>query len=104
MKRTPSFLFLISYFLFLVSSCSVNKAKIDHDIKKYFEAKNVDGCFTMLNNTDGKITVYNMDMDTTRLTPASTFKIVNSLIGLQCGIITDENMVIKWDGIRRSNA
>lgn len=56
----------------------------------------------MLNNTDGVITVYNMGMDTARFTPASTFKILNSLIGLQSGVITDENMVIKWDGTRRS--
>lgn len=58
----------------------------------------------MLNNSDGKITVYNMALDTTRFTPASTFKIVNSLIALQTGVITDENMVIKWDGIKRWNA
>ena len=104
MKRTPIFLFIISYFLFLIPSCTVNKAKIDDDLKKYFDAKNVEGCFTMLNNTDGQIRVYNMAMDTMRFTPASTFKIVNSLIGLQSGIITDENMVIKWDGIKRWNA
>ena len=103
MKRFPTSNFLIPYFLFLISlsSCSVNKAKIDNDLKKYFEAKNVDGCFTMLNNSDGKITVYNMAMDTSRITPASTFKIVNSLIGLQTGVITNEHMVIKWDGVTR---
>jgi beta-lactamase class D len=30
--------------------------------------------------------------------PASTFKIVNSLIGLETGRITDEKMMIPWDG------
>lgn len=106
MKRTTTFLLLISHFSLLIflTSCSVNKAKIDNSLKKYFEAKNVDGCFTMLNNTDGQITVYNMAMDTSRVTPASTFKIVNSLIGLQTGAITDESMVIKWDGVTRPNA
>ncbi len=104
MKRTATFILYISYLLFLIPSCTVNKAKIDNDLKKYFAAKNVEGCFTMLNNTDGQIRVYNMAMDTQRFTPASTFKIVNSLIGLQTGIITDENMVIKWDGISRRNA
>ena len=103
MKSTPTSLSLIFYFLFLISlsSCSANKAKIDNNLKKYFDAKNVEGCFTMLNNTDGQITVYNMAWDTMRVLPASTFKIVNSLVGLQTGAITDENMVIKWDGIRR---
>lgn len=88
----------------LVSSCSVNKAKIDNSLKKYFDARNIDGCFTMLNNTDGQITVYNMALDTMRTLPASTFKIVNSLIGLQTGRITDENMIVKWDGVKRPNA
>ena len=90
--------------IFQFTSCSVNKAKIDNDLKKYFDAKNVEGCFTMLNNADGRITVYNMAMDTTRYTPASTFKIVNSLIGLQTGAITNEKMIIKWDGVKRWNA
>ena len=87
--------------LLLIASCSVNKAKNDNSLKKYFDENKVDGCFTMLNNADGKITVYNMNLDTQRFSPASTFKIVNSLIGLQTGIITDEKMVIKWDGIKR---
>jgi beta-lactamase class D len=87
----------------LINSCSVNKAKIDNNLKKYFDAKKVEGCFTMLNNIDGKVTVYNMGLDTLRMTPASTFKIANALIGLQTGAITNENMLIKWDGISRSN-
>jgi beta-lactamase class D len=33
--------------------------------------------------------------------PASTFKIVNSLIGLQTGKITNDSMVIKWDSVKR---
>jgi beta-lactamase class D len=98
--RIPVLALLVCPVVFL-SSCSVNKAKIDNSLKKYFDAKNVDGCFTMLNNSDGEITVYNMALDTTRVLPASTFKIVNSLIGLQTGAITDENMVIKWDGKKR---
>jgi beta-lactamase class D len=35
--------------------------------------------------------------------PASTFKIVNSLIGLQTGVIKNDSMVIKWDGVKRSS-
>ena len=92
------FLLLISF-----SSCSVNRAKIDNSLGKYFEENKVEGCFTLLNNTDGKVTVYNMALDTARFSPASTFKIVNSLIGLEIGKITDEKMVIKWDGVDRGN-
>lgn len=85
----------------LFSSCTVNKAKNDDSLKKYFDENKVDGCFTMLDNATGEITVYNMKLDTMRFSPASTFKIVNSLIGLQTGVILDENMQIKWDGKTR---
>lgn len=99
MKR---FLAVLSAIL-LITGCSVNRAKEDNSLKKYFDAKNVEGCFTMLDNGSGNITVYNMGMDTTRMLPASTFKIVNSLIALQTGVATDEHMSIKWDGVIRSN-
>ncbi|MFN8252098.1 MAG: class D beta-lactamase [Ferruginibacter sp.] len=92
---------IIHYSLFILSSCSVNKAKIDNSLEKYFTQNNVEGCFTLLNNSSGEITVYNMKYDTMRFLPASTFKIVNSLIGLQTGVITNDTMMIKWDGKQR---
>ena len=103
MKRLFTFLFLISYSLFLISSCSVNKAEIDNSLKKYFDDNKADGCFTMFDNATGKVTVYNMALDTVRFLPASTFKIVNSLIGLETNKILDEKMVIKWDSVKRWN-
>lgn len=87
--------------ILFIAGCSVNKADIDNSLKKYFDAKKVEGCFTMLNNADGKIIVYNMELDTMRFTPASTFKVVNSLIALQTGIAPDEHFKINWDGIVR---
>jgi beta-lactamase class D len=105
MKRTINaaatgvvFLLVSTFF-----SCSVNRANLDDSLKQYFDDNKVEGCFAMLSNSDGKVTVYNLAMDTARVLPASTFKIVNSLIGLETGVITDEKMLIKWDGIKRSN-
>lgn len=102
MKRVIVFLFALCIVIF--SSCSVNQAKVNNDLKKYFDSARVDGCFALLDNTTGEITVYNMKLDTQRVLPASTFKIVNSLIGLQTGKIVDEKMVIKWDGIKRPDS
>jgi bla regulator protein BlaR1 len=34
----------------------------------------------------------------TRLSPCSTFKIPNALIGLETGVLKDENTLFKWDG------
>ncbi len=96
-KIIPVFYCLSLFFV----SCNVNKAKVDDKLQKYFEAYGVEGCFTFLNNADGKITVYDLSLDTQRFAPASTFKIVSSLIGLETGVITDEKMVLSWDGVRR---
>lgn len=105
MKSILDFKKIFSSFLLLVSlfSCSVNRAKIDNSLAKYFEENKVEGSFTMLNNSDGKVTVYNLDIDTTRFLPGATFNIVNAMIGLETGVITDEKMVIKWDGIKWEN-
>jgi len=41
---------------------------------------------------------YNPEKSAVRLLPASTFKILNALIGLETGVIPNENFVIPWDG------
>ncbi len=103
--KLPKLFYCLSFALgaLLLNSCSVNKAKINNELQKYFDAKNVEGCFTMLNNSDGSVMVYNMKFDTMRFTPASTFKIPNSLIALQTGIAPNDSLVIKWDGQKRWN-
>ena len=41
---------------------------------------------------------HNKSRSTERFSPCSTFKIPNSLIGLETGVIADENSVIPWNG------
>lgn len=104
MKRSLTIFLALIAFSTLYQSCTVNKSKIDNSFKKYFDSSNVDGTFSILNNSTGVITLYNKDLYLKRFLPASTFKIVNSLIGLETGKITSEKMVIPWDHITRSNA
>lgn len=86
----------------LFFSCSVNNATEDDDIKKFFDENNVTGTFGMFNNGSGEFTIYNLPRfrDTAYL-PASTFKIINSLIGIETGRVKDSSTVIPWDGITR---
>ena len=103
---SKSFSFLISHFLFLIflSSCSSNNITTDDSLKKYFDQYHVTGTFGLFNNGQGQFTIYNLKRFTdSAYLPASTFKIVNSLIGLQTGVINNEKMVIPWDGVKRSN-
>lgn len=96
-----------NWFLLLVAvigfaACSQNNVTIDNSLKKYFDDNHVEGTFGLFNNGNGQFTIYNLSRfkDSTYM-PASTFKIVNSLIGLETGKIRDEKMVIKWDGVVR---
>ncbi len=86
-----------------LTACSPNNVTIDNSFKKFFDDNNVEGTFGLYNNGAGQFTIYNLTRfrDSAYL-PASTFKIVNSLIGLESGKIMDQKMVIKWDGVRRT--
>lgn len=96
------FLFIIA--ISVLAACSPNNVTTDNSLKKYFDEQKSDGCFALFNNGNGQFTIYNLARyrDSAFL-PASTFKIINSLVGLQTGIIVNDSMVIKWDGVQRSN-
>jgi beta-lactamase class D len=92
-------------FCFILSGCSTNNVQEDESLKTYFDSAGVKGCFALFDNGKNNFFIYNLARyRDSAYTPASTFKIVNALIGIQTGVITDENMVIKWDGIKRWNA
>lgn len=90
--------------LFSFAACSPNNVTVDDSLKKFFDDNKVTGTFGLFDNGQGQFTIYNLSRykDSTCL-PASTFKIVNSLIGIQTGRIVDEKMVIPWDGVVRAN-
>jgi len=85
-----------------IAGCSPNNVSVDDSLGKYFEQRHVRGTFALFDNGQGHFTVYNLlrYRDSAYL-PASTFKIVNSLIGLQTGRVSNEKMVIPWDGVVR---
>lgn len=85
--------------LFLLGSCSPNNVTEDKSIGKYFVENKVEGCFGMFDNGHGSFKVYNVDRfrDSAYL-PASTFKIVNSLIGIETGRVKDDSTVLAWNG------
>lgn len=92
----------ICVFLSFLFSCSPNNVEEDNSLGKYFTENKVIGCFGLYNNATNEFTFYNKKRfaDSSFL-PASTFKIINSLIGLQTGVISSDSMVIKWDSVKR---
>jgi beta-lactamase class D len=93
----------VFYLAVLLVSCSPKNFTEEDSLKKYFDENKTRGCFALYNNATNKFIIYNLKRyrDSSYL-PASTFKIVNSLIGLQEGKIINDSMIIKWDGIKRS--
>ena len=86
-------------FVLALTSCSPNNVTIDNSLKKHFDEQNVTGAFGIYDNGKGLFTIYNINRykDSAYL-PASTFKIINALVGVETGKISDEKMVIPWDG------
>lgn len=89
---------LLPIFLF---ACSPNNVSEDSSLKKYFDENNVTGTFGMYDNGHSTFNIYNVSRfsDSVYL-PASTFKIVNSLIGIETGRVGDTNTIIPYDGAK----
>jgi beta-lactamase class D len=68
------------------------------DLQTYFQE--FAGAFVLYDRDSARYTRYNPERCSERFLPASTFKILNSLIGLETGVIPDENHVIRWDGTK----
>jgi len=92
----------ISILAFLASvSRPQSKAEVRDDFKKYFDAFKVEGSFALFDLKNEAYTLCNEAQFKLPFIPASTFKICNSMIGLETGVVKDENVVFKWDGIVR---
>jgi beta-lactamase class D len=85
-----------------LAACSPNNITEDSSLKKYFDENHLTGTFGLFDNNKGHFIIYNpvRFSDSTYL-PASTFKIINSLIGVETGIIQDSSTVIPWDSVQR---
>lgn len=90
----------IIIFSVIISGICFSQESMDYG--KYFDEYNVKGSFLLYDLKKDKYYYYDSSRCNTRFTPASTFKIPNSIIGLETGVIPDENFVIKWDGVKRN--
>ncbi len=89
--------------VFAVAACSPNNVTEKPSLGKYITDQHMTGAFGLFDNGQGSFTLSNTKAfrDSAYL-PASTFKIVNALIGLETGVVKDDSTVIPWDGVVRS--
>lgn len=71
---------------------------IREDLGKFFTG--YEGTFVLYDEINDQYTIYNEQQSNARLSPCSTFKIYNSLIALESGVVDKEDVftLIKWDG------
>ena len=94
--------FCILALVFALAACSPNNVKEDNSLKTLFDSAGVTGTFGMFDNGQGSFTIYNLRrFRDSAYTPASTFKIVNSLIGIETGRVKDDSTVFIWDGVHK---
>ncbi|MCU1806188.1 class D beta-lactamase [Cytobacillus firmus] len=68
-------------------------------IEEAFAGK--EGTMVLKNLKNDKVYVYSKERSKERLTPESTFKVANALIGLETAAVRDEYEVKRWDGVER---
>jgi len=68
---------------------------------RHFQELGVDGSIMIYDLNSDRVYQHNPQRNSTAFLPASTFKILNSLISLETKVISDELAVLTWDGIQR---
>ncbi|MEO8146011.1 MAG: class D beta-lactamase [Bacteroidia bacterium] len=97
--QISSVLFLLCFYF--NSNAQLNE--VHNEWGAYFEKFKVKGSCVIYDLKKDKYYFYNRAQFTVPTTPASTFKILNSLIALQTSVAPDENFILKWDGKDRGN-
>lgn len=96
------YVFLVVLTLFF-QLCSLENAHasttiIRNDLNSYFH--NYQGTFILYDEPADQYIIYNEEQSSVRLSPCSTFKIPNSLIGLEVEVLEkdDNQTLMKWNG------
>lgn len=102
MRLLPSLILASIVFL---SACTQTRIHDKPELGNIFKANGIsDACFMLHDHTHETIYYYNQDRCLKRFSPASTFKIFNSLAGLETATAPDDQYIIKWDGMQRSRS
>ncbi len=82
-------------------SPSVLSADNSDSIAKIFSSEGVIGTLVIASDNGSIMSLHNEQRAQTRFSPASTFKIPNTLIALKAGVVESSNSKFEWDGINR---
>jgi beta-lactamase class D len=109
-----NYLILFSVAFIVTNSCknseALSKKPINSEMEvttvnynSYLDSLQAEGIFLLYDLKANKLVEYKGLSKDTMLIPASTFKIPNSLIGLETGVVKDELTEFKWNGTTYQN-
>jgi beta-lactamase class D OXA-209 len=102
MKRTAFLLILLMGFsVTSQTKKNQNKEIIVPEFNKILDSLKVKGAILIYDFSEKKYYSNNFSWAKTGFIPASTFKIPNSIIALETGVIKDESDIFKWNGEKR---
>jgi beta-lactamase class D len=78
------------------------RSEIREDLAKHFTDEGTAGTFVGYNTEDYLVVASDKDRSGQEMLPASTFKIPNSVIALETGVVEDPDKdIFRWDGVTR---
>jgi beta-lactamase class D len=87
----------------VLANVAPQRTEIREELAKHFTDEGTAGTFVGYKIDDYLIIVSDKERSGQAMLPASTFKIPNSLIALETGVVADPDKdVFKWDGVTRS--
>ena len=85
-----------------LANVAPQRSEIRESLAKHFADDGTEGTFVGYKVDDYQIIASDKDRSGEGRLPASTFKVANSLIALETGVVEDPNKdVFKWDGVKR---
>ena len=86
-----------------LANVSPQRSEFREDLARRFTSEGTVGTFVGYKVDDYLIVASDKNRSGEAMLPASTFKITNSLIALETGVVADtDKEVFKWDGVKRS--
>lgn len=86
-----------------LANVAPQRSEIREGLAKRFTSEGTVGAFVGYKVDDYLIIASDKNRSGEAMLPASTFKIPNSVIALETGVVADpDNEVFKWDGVKRS--
>ena len=72
------------------------------NLAQHFQDLGIEGSIIIYDQNQGVAYEHNRDRNAAPFLPASTFKILNSLIALETGAVANDLAILTWDGVKRS--